>query len=85
MKGVWLTALQTEARLIHRTGAVYTIAVQKILCISLVCVGLAFHGGSEKCMLAGSRRKQETFANKIRCDVKPDYFCHWVEFSVRVL
>jgi len=36
-------------------------------------------------MLAGSRRKQETFANKIRCDVKPDYFCHWVEFSVRVL
>lgn len=59
MKGVWLTALQTEAQGIHRTGTVYTIAVKrkKVLCISLVHVSPAFHRGNEKCVLAGKERK----------------------------
>lgn len=66
MKGVWLAALQTEAQLIHRTGAVNTTAVKKtILCVNLVCVSLAFHGGSEKCILAWSGREKETLADEV--------------------
>lgn len=58
---------------------------KKILGVNLVYVSLVFHGGSEKCVLAGSWRKEETLANKIRCDVKPDSVCHWERFSTGFL
>lgn len=86
MKGVWLTALQTEAQRIHRTGAVYTVAVKKK---TLACkLGhVSVHIGNEKYMLAGRKGEKKPLLTKLVCccDVKPDSFCHLERFSIGFL